>query len=155
MSFIKIFVDTHGSIPSGRWKVIIDRYKSQVTSRLGDEAVTRIRAYLATQYMYLGNNGGSPQFNPVPIDAGYYQANVRSYRYSPDLALVTDSNVPYGPWLEGISDANWIIWPHRRNPPPRRFPGYFAFKKVATQLAVDSEAIAQEELPRYIGELNA
>jgi hypothetical protein len=152
---IKIHVDLHGTIPSGLWSIIMHQYKADVIETIGDEGVHRIRTYLHTQYKYLGNNGGTPLTNPVPPNAGWYATNIRTHLESAEHGVITDSNVPYGPWLEGIAASNWIVWPHRRNPPARRFPGYFAFRKISAQLDLEAGKIAEQTLPRYLGELNA
>jgi hypothetical protein len=152
---IEIHVNAHGPVADGLAPGIIQRYSQHVENVIGDKAVTDIRAYLPEQYMYLGHHGGSPEFNPVPSDAGHLQASIRSDRASPDMVLVTDSNVLYGPWIEGVSSLNQVVWPHRRNPPPRRFPGYFAFRLIAQKLNGEAQGIALEALPPYLAELNA
>jgi hypothetical protein len=130
-------------------------YKIHVERVLGEVADRKIKAYLPTQYMYLGHHGGTPQFNPVPDDAGFLAASVHSYQANEDLVIVTSDPVTYGAWIEGISDLNAIVWPHRRNPPPRRFPGYHTFQIIAQELQVEAATRATAELPYYIGELNA
>jgi hypothetical protein len=152
---LEITIETHGAVLEGRGPDIVQRYSQHVENVLGDKAVTDIRSYLPEQYMYLGHHGGSPEFNPVPSNAGHLQASIRSDRASPDMVLVTDSNVLYGPWIEGVSSLNQVVWPHRRNPPPRRFPGYFAFRLIAQQLNVEATGIALQELPPYLAELNS
>src|ERR1700679_2590958 len=57
---IIIDVQLHGSIPEMIVGDILHRYKIHVEDLLGDMAVDMIRAYLPTQYMYLGANGGDP-----------------------------------------------------------------------------------------------
>lgn len=147
-------VNASGPIFEGRADGIIRRALQDIEDEIGDEAVTRIRAYLPTQYMYLGHHGGTPATNPIPRNAGFLQASVHTYRASAEVRMVTDDRVIYGPWIEGIAAGNLEIWKHRRNPPPRRFPGYHAFRKIAQQLNAEAQDIAERKLPPYIGELN-
>lgn len=151
---LNIKVTSRGVVFRGMAPAIVHRYAQHVEDVLGDRAVEDIRAYLPEQYMYLGHHGGTPEFNPVPSNAGFYQSQIRSDRASVNRVMVTDSNVVYGPWLEGISTLNEVVWPHRRNPPPRRFPGYHTFRIIAQQLNVEATGIALSELPPYLAELN-
>jgi hypothetical protein len=147
-------VDATGPVFDGRAAAIIEAYRLRLTDVLGDMAVARIRAYLPTQYMYLGNNDGTPELNPVPPDAGALAASVHTERATDDANLVIGDAVTYGAWIEGVADENLIIWPHRRNPPPRRFPGYHTFRKIGDQLQHEVKDIATRELQPYIIELN-
>lgn len=143
----------HGPLFNGRFEVILDSYMNHTTGVLSEKAVSMLRAYLPTQYMYLGHNGGTPQFNPIPANAGELAASIHYDRVSDEETLVTDDPVTYGPWIEGVSSLNLIVWPHRRNPPPRRFPGYHAFRKIAQQLDVVAGEIATAELYPYLEEM--
>lgn len=151
---IEIQVDIKGPLFDGRAEAAIFAYCRHVENKLGHTGQSMIRAYLPTQYKYLGHNGGSPAFNPIPPNAGNLVANIETHRELTDLVLITDGNVFYGPWIEGVDAANWIVWPHRRNPPPRRFPGYFAFRKITTVLNLSAESIAIEDLPPFLRIMN-
>lgn len=152
---LEVDVDISGPIWEGLTEDIMRRYKFRVENVLGDRGVTDIKAYLPTQYMYLGHHGGSPRFNPIPGDVGTYQAGIHTERQSENELLIHDTPVVYGPWLEGVSGENLEIFPHHRNPPPRRFPGYHAFRLIAQVLNREAERIAQREIDPYIRELNA
>lgn len=130
------------------------RFTEHVERVLGDTGVTMIRNYLETQYMYLGHHGGTPEFNPVPDDAGALQAAIHVERQSNEKYLITDTPVIYGPWIEGVSPMNLIVWPHHRNPPPRRFTGYHAFRKIGQSLRAMATPIAYRELPVFIRMMN-
>jgi hypothetical protein len=105
--------------------------------------------------MYLGHHGGTPAFNPVPANAGALQASIHTEHQSPNATLITDTPILYGAWIEGTDPANLIVWPHRRNPPPRRFPGYFTFRKIAQNLQTgEAGIIAERELPPYLTAMN-
>jgi hypothetical protein len=148
-------VDDTGPVFDGSAEMAVTTYKEYLENSISDMAVNRIRAYLPTQYMYLGHNGGTPMFNPVPANAGYLASQIHTDRVSDEAVLVTSDPVTYGPWIEGISDLNLVVWPHRRNPPPRRFPGYHAFRLIAQQLNAQAEEIANREIQPYIQEMNS
>jgi hypothetical protein len=152
---IYIDVNISGPIWEGRAPGIIRRYRDHLLDALGDEAIGRIRAYLPTQYMYLGHNGGTPFRNPVPPDAGRLEASIHSYREAPELAIVTDDPIIYGPWIEGIAIGNTFFWPGRvRAGLSPRFPGYHTFRIITGQLVVESGVIADREIQPFIVELN-
>lgn len=153
---IRIDFDTSGPLFDGSAVGVIHRYGEHVAEVLGDEGVTRIRAYLPTQYMYLGHNGGDPQHNPVPPDAGALAASVQAERQAPERMVIYGDRVTYGAWIEGTSDLNSVVWPGRiRRGLGGRFPGYHTFRKISQEIDVDATDIATRELPPYIGELNA
>jgi hypothetical protein len=150
----EITVDTDGPLFDGVAEAEVGRYLEHVITSLTETGVTMIKAYLPTQYMYLGHHGGTPEFNPVPANAGYLQRSIHSERQTSDRALITDTPVTYGPWIEGISTLNLIVWPHRRNPPARRFPGYHTFRVITQVLDGMVEDIALTELPPYLERMN-
>lgn len=153
--YINLSVKMHGSVFNGLAEAEAHTFAMRVEDALGDIAVTRIRAYLPLQYMYLGHNGGTPYANPVPPDAGRLEASIQAERMREDLVQVNDSNILYGPWIEGIHPGNFVVTPHRRNPPPRRFPGYFTFRKVSQSLEADAPHIAERMLAPFLAAMNA
>src|SRR5487761_114841 len=148
MSF-NVAVDISGPISEGMAQIEIEHYCRHIENVLGDDGVSRIRHFLPTQYMYLGHHGGTPHFNPVPPNAGALQAAIHTEHQVQEGILVTDTPVTYGAWIEGIDEMNLIVWPHYRNPPPRRFPGYHTFRIITQILNGEAEAIALRELPPY------
>lgn len=146
-------VDATGPVFDGMAEAEVERYARHLEEVLGDLGVSMIRAYLPTQYMYLGHHGGTPETNPVPDNAGYLAASVHAIDIS-DAVMIVDDPVIYGPWIEGVSNGNLIIWPHRRNPPPRRFPGYHTFRKISESLDAMATPIAFRELPPYLAAMN-
>jgi hypothetical protein len=152
--YITVKVDLDGPAFKGMAPAELDIYARHVEDKLGELAVTRIRNYLPMQYMYLGHNGGNPYANPVPTDAGRLEASIVSERMSPEMVQVNDSGILYGPWIEGIHPGNFVVTPHNRNPPPRRFPGYFTFRKVAASIEADSGPLAEAWLPPYLAMMN-
>ena len=74
---------------------------------------------------------------------GYYRSRIRSDNTTTG-ALVSDSNVIYGPWLEGVS---------RRNQ-ETRFKGYFTFRRAGQILPEKAHAIARRHVTRAVMRLN-
>lgn len=152
---LNIDVNLSGPIVTGMAEEAVDRFAGHVEDTLGDIGVSMIRAYLPTQYKYLGHHGGTPEFNPWPPNAGYLVSQVHKEIAVSDSVIITDGPVIYGPWIEGIAPGNLIVWPHHRNPPPRRFSGYHAFRKITESLNAMATPIAYRELPTYIRMMNA
>jgi hypothetical protein len=151
---INVNVDLSGPIVDGLAQDAVERFARHVEDTLGEIGVPLIRNYLETQYMYLGHHGGTPRFNPVPAHAGELQAAIHTEIATEDSLIITDDPVIYGPWIEGVDSRNLIIWPHRRNPPPRRFPGYHAFRRITKSLDAMAVPIAYREMPLYIRMMN-
>src|SRR6266487_3637647 len=102
---IEISTDFHGPVFDGIAKHEVSLFRQHVEDTLGDMGVSMIRAYLETQYMYLGHHGGTPAFNPVPHNAGFLQAAIHKIDVN-DVVIVTDDPVTYGAWIEG----NPALW---------------------------------------------
>jgi hypothetical protein len=156
MAFLDITVDGHGPVFDGTAQKEVGLFLDHVENELGDLGVTQIRAYLPTQYMYLGHHGGDPIHNPVPPNAGYLASQVHTERATTDSVLITDDPVTYGPWIEGESSLNLVVWPGRlRRGLSGRFPGYHAFRLIAQALDAEAVPTAERELPPYIEAMNA
>jgi hypothetical protein len=151
---INVTIDMSGPVFDGMAERAVEQFARHVEETLGEIGVPMIRNYLETQYMYLGHHGGTPRFNPVPAHAGELQASIHTERATEDSLIITDDPVIYGPWIEGVDSRNLIVWPHRRNPPPRRFPGYHTFRRIAKSLNAMAVPIAYRELPVYIRMMN-
>jgi hypothetical protein len=149
-------VSFSGRLFDGRAAAILHNYAEHLASVISDRAVTDIHAYLPTQYMYLGHNGGDPRHNPVPPNAGALVASVVAERQSDEQYLVRGDRVTYGAWIEGVSTLNDVTWPGRisRGLSPR-FPGYHTFRIIADELNIEAPGIAQIEITPYLGEINA
>jgi len=119
-------------------------YCRDVERRLAEEAARRVRLYLPTQYKYLHGTGEVPR---PEVDRGagpgYYASQVHA-EASIEQYRVTDSGVIYGPWLEGVSERNMAY----------RFPGYHAFRKIASEMNRESGELAEEILPPYLERMN-
>jgi hypothetical protein len=74
---------------------------------------------------------------------GYYQSRIKVERMGKDRIL-TDSNIIYGPWLEGTSFRNQAT----------RFKGYHSFRTVSRQLDQKKVELANPIVDRFIMEMN-
>ena len=75
---------------------------------------------------------------------GYYESQIVKDRVAPQTYSINDSNVIYGPWLEGIGS---------RNAPVTRFAGYHTFRIVRNRMAQKAGAIAKAAIARQMGAL--
>ena len=75
---------------------------------------------------------------------GYYQSRLRIDRMGTDRTI-TDSNIVYGPWLEGTSFRNQAT----------RFKGYHSFRTVGRQLDQKKVELARPIVDRFIMEMNS
>lgn len=152
-------IDTNGPVFDGSWEYIVSSYRLDLEEELGENAEYRIKRYLPTQYMYLGNSGGDPKDNPPPADAGYLVAHIQWHREIYDAVYVTDGGYPamiYGPWIEGIGPGNLYFGAKGRRARglSPRFSGYHAFAKISKELQLEVVIIAERMLPPYLAALN-
>lgn len=74
---------------------------------------------------------------------GYYSSHVTA-----DLNAapprVTDGNVVYGPWLEGVSSANTSS----------RFKGYATFRRVAQRMQARAGEVAEQAVDDAVRKIN-
>jgi hypothetical protein len=151
---IKFDVSLHGAIADDMVEPILDRYAHHLEGVLADKGVAMIRAYLPTQYMYLGANGGDPFRNRVPPGAGHLVTTIHDISVA-DYALIVQDEGVYGPWIEGEAIGNNFFWPGRvRRGLSPRFSGYHTFRKIADALDDMAEEVAEEEIQYYIREIN-
>jgi hypothetical protein len=148
-------VNLHGAIAEGLADGIMERYRSHLEDELGNKGASMTRAYLPTQYMYLGHNGGNPKNNPIPGDAGFLVSTIHKDISVDNHTLVVQDEAIYGPWIEGIAVGNTFFWPGRvsRGMSPR-FEGYHTFRKITGVLNDMAFDIAMQELPPYLHEIN-
>lgn len=74
---------------------------------------------------------------------GYYESRIKTDRVSAEQYSINDSQVIYGPWLEGVSSRNAST----------RFKGYATFRRVRNRMAQKASAIVEAALGRSIGRL--
>lgn len=75
---------------------------------------------------------------------GYYESRTVA-KVSGDPFMVWDSDVVYGPWLEGVSRRNATT----------RFKGYHSFRRATGQIQRDVPRVVAPVLNRLVGQLNA
>jgi hypothetical protein len=115
---------------------ILRRYKGRATGKIADFGVTVIQAYLPSQFKY-------DRPDPHP---GLYVSQIHTELMVDDSAMITDTPVVYGPWLEGVGSRNF---------PVTRFRGYHTFRVMTRVVDAAAGGIADIELQPYLGELNA
>lgn len=113
-----------GGMFNGKTAIALRTYSDEVGYKIATYAEDQIRQRLQQVLK-----------NPT----GYYESRITVDRAGAGYA-VSDGNVIYGPWLEGIGS---------RNSPVTKFPGYQTFRR--TKALVDRKApqIAYELLARY------
>lgn len=79
---------------------------------------------------------------------GRYQSHVNIAKRGEDLVVNDgwpESQLQYGPWLEGVGS---------RNSPVTRFPGYFALRRAAVKVEGEVGEVAAPIVDRYVAEAN-
>jgi hypothetical protein len=79
---------------------------------------------------------------------GAYQSHVNIARDGSDLVVNDgwpDSQLEYGPWLEGVGS---------RNSPVTRFPGYHALSRAAAETERNIPALTETVVDRHIEEID-
>lgn len=75
---------------------------------------------------------------------GAYASRVVTERATANRWLVHDSNMVYGPWLEGVSSRNAAT----------RFKGYRHWRATTQQADAEAAAIGRNALPPFLGRMN-
>lgn len=117
-------VNLSGPLFDGRAAVAYEAFAVAATAAIGDEAYLDVRHTL-----------GRVLRNPT----GYYESNIM-HTMAGDTSYVHDSNVIYGPWLEGTGSRNKTT----------RFKGYHTFRLVTQRIDARSVDIAQRVLDGYL-----
>ncbi len=113
-----------GPLFDGRAQAAIDRFETTVVDTLASQGEDEVRANLDASLR-----------NPT----GVYRSHVSS-EVSADQAVVHDSGVIYGPWLEGLSRRNQTS----------RFRGYASFRRATQRLSAEANRIVDRLLPELI-----
>lgn len=114
---------------SAKSKAAASRMIIQINDAIAQEGVDRVLTVL-----------GNVLQNPT----GYYESKIAVERRSVYRG-VTDNNVIYGGYLEGVSSLN------KRT----RFKGYHTFRQVKQQLDRDKVKIAKPIVDKFIREMNS
>jgi hypothetical protein len=125
---VEIILKKSGPLFDGRAKRDVTEYLFAATGAVAGEGVNLVRA-----------SGRSDYQHPT----GYYESQVQT-DLAHDGTLVWDSDVIYGPWLEGVSSRNQTT----------RFKGYHTFRKMTPVLDKRARAIAYRILDRFVERMN-
>jgi len=126
---VEIILEKSGPLFTGEVKRLVTQYLFAATGAVAGEGVNLVRA-----------SGHSDYKNPT----GYYESHVVTDLVSDSSTAVWDSDVIYGPWLEGISSRNQST----------RFKGYHTFRKMTAALDRRAQGIAYRILDRFVERMN-
>ena len=129
-----------------QFRAIIDRSQRSIlfnhakTKTAGNRMITRANELIAEEgKTRIVNHLKQVIRKPTP----YYWTQIVVNR-AVISRTVSDSNVVYGGWLEGVSRRNRTT----------RFKGYHTFRLIKQQLNSDKAKIAQPAIEQFIRELN-
>ncbi|MES9522464.1 hypothetical protein [Streptomyces capoamus] len=113
-----------GPLFDGRTLKALHTYRDEVSLRIAEEGEKLIRQRLHVVLQH---------------PTGYYESRISVDRAGEGYR-VSDGNVIYGPWLEGVGS---------RNSPVTRFPGYATFRRTKPLVDQRARQIAVQLLARY------
>jgi hypothetical protein len=116
-------------IASGRAEGMIDDSIPTALEVVGGHAVSIVHRVLDEHIV-----------DPTP----YYETQIRMDLVSQDEAVVHDSGVVYGPWLEGTSYRNMTT----------RFKGYFAFRTTLGEMDGQIPALLDDWERQIVARIN-
>ena len=118
-----------GPVFDGRARKTMGKLVDDATQVVADEGETEIQQRL-----------GVVLRNPT----GFYSSQIKSKRLTSERSQVTDSDVVYGPWLEGTSSRNSST----------RFKGYATFRKISQKLQRNVVRITRPVVKKRVREMN-
>jgi len=121
-------VTTTGPLFDGRAEAALKKYVKDVEKKVADKAEEKIQQRL-------------PQV--IRHYTGRYSSSIHQTSDDGGTA-VTDMPIVYGPWLEGVGSKNRTT----------RFKGYHTFRIVGQEVDAEAEQIANEDLKKYLEEMN-
>lgn len=121
-------VDAHGPMFDGRAAAAAKALVKNLGNEIADEGVNVVRTTLDKVLKH---------------PTGHYRSQIQTKDVA-DTDLVTDGNVVYGPWLEGVGSRNKTT----------RFKGYASFRRASQELQRKVPAIAERVTGKYIGRMN-
>lgn len=124
---VTIKTKASGPVFNGEAQRLMNAYTDDAEQEVADYGVTEIHREL---HVVLRN------------PTGYYESQIQTERASP--TLVTDGNVIYGAWLEGVGSRNKTT----------RFKGYFTFRRVTQRVQAKAIPIAELVLKKYLRRMN-
>lgn len=129
MASLGVNVRLKGAIVEGRGPIVVRRMTAVALGEIADYTQHEVRMQLIKVLQH---------------PTGYYESRIVKERVAVETYSVNDSNVIYGPWLEGTGS---------RNSPVTKFPGYHTFRTVRNRMAQKAGAIAEAAVRRQMGEL--
>lgn len=127
MVSLEIDVDLSGEILTGNPDRVVQEALAYALTQAGQTAVEHVHRILDQRIMH-----------PTP----YYETQI-TLDHPPGHVRVHDRDVPYGPWLEGISPRNTRS----------RFKGYHQFRETQEWLQPRLQGIAESAIARYVARL--
>jgi hypothetical protein len=124
---IRIDTDTRGPIFDGRAQAAVAAYCLDAEREVGEEGVNMVRRELD---------------HVLRHPTGHYESQIQTER-AHGGTIVTDGDVIYGPWLEGVGSRNQST----------RFKGYFTFRKVSQEVEQKAGSVAERVLHKYLGRM--
>lgn len=124
----EVKIKVSGAILKGHPKALIDAALTEAKERVAQVGFDLVHQRLQRVLR-----------NPT----GYYESRVAIER-SGDNFKITDSNVIYGPWLEGTGSRNQTS----------RFKGYHTFRTIQNRLNREKSAIIAPVFDKLVRDLN-
>lgn len=121
-------VTATGPVFDGRASLAVDAFLDRAVMEIAREGVNDIHNVLDSVLRH---------------PTGRYERSIQTDRQGND-AVIHDSGIIYGPWLEGVGSRNRTT----------RFKGYFTFRRVTKQLDGKAVSIADRVLPEYLRRMN-
>ena len=125
---INIHVDTSGPIFDGRAGFIVDRMVDDIAQEVAQAGEDLVQGRLAMSLRH---------------PTGRYQGCIRIENRGFATRIIDDSNIIYGPWLEGVGSRNRTT----------RFKGYASFRLAGQQLQRQAHGIASRVVDREVHKL--
>ena len=120
-------VDTSGPLFDGRYERAVEDFRDEMKEEIGSQALADLHEELDHRIQ-----------NPTP----YYETQVRGEREGADYR-VHDSDVVYGPWLEGVGSRNATT----------RFKGYHHWRRTRQLIEGKAQGLAEHVLQRFLGRM--
>ena len=122
---VTVTYNARGPLFDGSFSREMARAVEEIDQEIGDDMVEAIQSRLDQVLV-----------NPT----GFYRSQIKAHPVG-QVVHVDDSNVVYGPWLEGVGKRN------RARP---GFPGYHTFRDVFKERERQAPRIAEHIIARYV-----
>lgn len=131
---LRVNIDAEGPLATGEWKQLLERYGTDATELVADEAAERIDSLASTEFRYRS----SPR-------TGLYQKSIATEPTTqmPGIRVHVD-RVVYGAWIEGVSSRNTSS----------RFKGYRLFRRTVDDVKSRVASIVASRTDRLVRELD-